>query len=358
LDKLKEWFVLGNNMVVGLDVGTSSIRMAHMVRNGQSFEVAAVASEDIVSEPHEDELMHKSHTTAAIRRCHKKLGVKTKYMVCGVSGPEVAARSFSLPAVPPDKLEVAVVAEAADVCPFNVRQNCFDYQLAVPVGRKSEPASNTHSGILVAATNVIVNDRKHVVESAGLQCALMDVNGLAMVNLFDECETAPVGRTVVLLNVGASSVNMVITGESTLPFVRDSSHGANAIISQIAKEKNLSQEVVRSVLTGTVREGQDAETVAQGLRSGCARLAKDISETLRYHMTQERSAPVDTVYICGGFSLANGFVETMGSLLNLQGKLWNPFKKLRHAVNAKGLEILEDRGPAFVVAAGLGMRSI
>jgi type IV pilus assembly protein PilM len=253
---------------------------------------------------------------------------------------------------------MAVVSEAADVCPFNVRQNRFDYQLAVPASRKGAPAPSGHSGIMVAATNVVVNDRRHLVESAGLHCVLMDVTGLAMLNLFEECEITPPGRTVVLLNVGASSVNMVVTSDSTLPFVRDSSHGAVAIVAQIAQEKGLAAQVVRSVLTGTNREPEAVQTVSQGLRSGCGRLAKDISETLRYYLTQERSSPVETVYICGGFSLAQGFVETMGSLLNLQGRLWNPFKKLRHADSSRGLEILEDRGPTFVVAAGLGMRSL
>jgi type IV pilus assembly protein PilM len=358
LDIVKNLLALDKQDVVGLDVGTSSIRMAQMVRGSHGIEVVAAAIEDVEPWPQNDEVARKSNTAVAIKRCHKKLGAKTKYVVCGVSGPEVAARSFNLPAVAPEKLEMAVVSEAADVCPFNVRQNRFDYQLSIPASRKGEPAPSGHSGIMVAATNVVVNDRKQLVESAGLQCVLMDVNGLAMVNLFEECETPPVGRTIVLLNVGANSVNMVVMSDSTLPFVRDSGHGAIAIVAQVAQEKGLAAQVVRSVLTGTNREPEAVQTVAQGLRSGCARLAKDISETLRYHMSQERSGPVETVYICGGFSLAQGFVETMGNLLNLQGRLWNPFKKIRHAGGAKGLEILEDRGPTFVVAAGLGMRSI
>lgn len=358
MDILKRLSSLDAATVVGLDIGTSSIRMAQMMRNGKGLEIVGAAIEPIDAWPKEDEVARKVNTAVAIKRCHKKLGVKTKYVVCGVSGPEVAARSFSLPAIPPDKLEMAIVSEAADVCPFNVRQNRFDYQLATPAARKADPAHTGTSGIMVAATNTVVNERRHLVASAGLECVMMDVNGLAMVNLFDECEITPPDRTIVLLNVGANSVNMVVTSQSTLPFVRDSSHGTVAIIAQIAQEKNLSPSVVRAVLTGENKDPQTVLTVAEGLRSGCGRLAKDISETLRYHLSQERSGPVENVYICGGFSLAQGFVETMSSLLNLPGKLWNPFRKIKHADVSSGLGILEDKGPALVVAAGLGMRSL
>jgi len=360
---LSELFDLGRNHAIGLDVGTFAVKMMQVTRNGDGLTLVAAAIENINVRADDEEPARKAKTIDAIKRCYNHLGVRTKYVVCGVSGPEVAARSFNLPTVAAERLEGAVMAEASDVCPFNIRQNCFDYQLVGAGSQSSSGKTMTAgttggSGIMVAATNVVVNDRRHIVESAGLNCALMDVTGLAMTNLFNECEKAPADRAVVLLNVGNNSANMVIMGEKLLPFVRDFGHGGQNIATLIAQECGLTAEAVRGVLNKEDCTADMQHAVAQGMNNACSRLARDIAETLRYHMTQEKSGPVDTVYICGGFSLADGFVSTISSLLNLQGRLWNPFVRIPPAVGAKGLEVLESKGPAFIVAAGLAMRSI
>jgi type IV pilus assembly protein PilM len=360
---LSELFDLGRTHAIGLDVGTFAVKMMQLTRDGSGLTMSAAAIENTNARTDDNEPTRKAKTVDAIRRCYKHLNSRTKYVVCGVSGPEVAARSFNLPTVAAERLEGAVMAEAADVCPFNIRQNCFDYQL---VGAGSQSSSGKTmlagttggSGIMVAATNVVVNDRRQMVEAAGLNCALMDVNGLAMTNLFNECEKAPADRSVVLLNVGNNSANMVIMGDKLLPFVRDFGHGGQDIVTSIARERGMTAEAVRKVLNKEECTPDMQLSVSQGMKTACIRLSRDIAETLRYHMTQEKSGPVDAVYVCGGFALADGFVAAISSLLNLQGRLWNPFVRIPPAVNSKGLDVLETKGPAFIVAAGLAMRSI
>ncbi len=360
---LNKFLDLDKYYTIGLDVGTSAVKMVQVTRNGHGLTVNAAAGQDIEVDPEDDEVARKAKTVAAIKSCYKSLDLKvrTRYAVCGVSGPEVATRSFSLPAVEPQRLQAAIMIEAAEVCPFNVRQNRFDYQLATPGVNprdKVQSGGAGQTGLMVAATNMVVNEKKSIVERAGLVCALIDVNGLAMVNLFNECEKQPAGRTVVLVNLRNSWVNMAMISDSTLPFVRDFNHGGRNIVTGISQERGLTPDIVRDVLRRRSTDPDTSYAVAQGMKVACGRLARDISETLRYHMTQEKSGPVEAVYVCGGFALADGFIDTLAGLLNLQVRLWNPFKKMKLAENVAGLAVLEEKGPAFVLAAGLGMRSI
>ena len=269
---LSELFDLGRTHAIGLDVGTFAIKMMQVTRNGESLTMAGAAIENINALSEDDEPTRKAKTVEAIKRCYRHLSSRTKYVVCGVSGPEVAARSFNLPSVAAERLEGAVMAEAADVCPFNIRQNCFDYQLVgagsqSSSGKTMPPGTTGGSGIMVAATNVVVNDRRAVVESAGLSCALMDVNGLAMTNLFNECEKAPADRAVVLLNVGNNSASMVIMGDKLLPFVRDFGHGGQDIVAMIAQERGLTHDAVRSVLGRQDCTPDMQHSVSQGMKS-------------------------------------------------------------------------------------------
>jgi type IV pilus assembly protein PilM len=338
--------------VVGLDVGFTTVKMIQLSRNG-GYTVTGGAIVNIEAPAGAEAAAREAATAAAIARCHKALGARTRYTVCGVSGPEVAARSFSFAEVAPERLEAAVLAEAADVCPFNVRQGRFDYQV-VPLAA----GEKTTCGIMVAATNAVVEARRIVVEKAGLRCVLMDVEGLAIINLFNQIETIKPGRTLALLNVAGNSAVMAILGESGLPFIRDFNHGGDVIVSQIAEERGLTPEMVRSALTGKADNDDLKHLVAEGMKNACNRIVKDISETLRYHMTQEKGAAPEVLYVCGGFSQAEGFVSTLSSQLNLEGRKWNPFEKMKIAENARGRELILANGPAFVVAAGLAMRRL
>lgn len=345
---------------IGLDVGASTVKMVQITRNGHGLVVNAAAAQEIETAASDDDAAKRAKVAAAIKSCYKNLNLKlrTRYVVCGVSGPEVAIRSFHLPSIPPDRLKAAIMNEAAEVCPFNVRQNCFDYQLATPgttPESKDQHSSEVNTGVMVAATNMVVNSKKTLVEEAGLTCALIDVNGLAMVNLFHECEKQPVGRTIALVNVRNSWINLAIISDSTLPFIRDFNYGGRDIVSRIAEDTGMSADVVRGVLAKRNTDPSLRQRVTEAMKNGCVRLAKDISETLRYHMTQEKSGPVDAAYVCGGFALADGFVESLGGLFNHPVRLWNPFRNMK--IDGS-LNFLAERGPAFAVAAGLGMRSI
>jgi len=345
--------------VIGTDIGFYTVKMVEMSGTNSHREVTAVAMAEIEGSPSADPLTRATATSAAISKCHKELGSHSRYLVCGVAGPEVAARSFHLPASARERLEAAVLAEAADVCPFNVRQGKLDYQVVDQAAEgPAAPSEKGVSGIMVAATNAVIEARRHLVQRAGLKCVLMDVEGLATVNLFNECEKLEAGKTTVIVNVGGNVCTMVVIGASGLPFIRDFDHGNELVVSQIAEERGITPNIVTSVLNGTNADGDLKHAVSQSMSNACGRLVKSISETLRYHMTQERGAPADTLHVCGTFSQAEGFVETLGKLLNLQGKAWNPLLKMKVAGDARGQDLIKANGSAFVVATGLAMRSL
>jgi Tfp pilus assembly PilM family ATPase len=79
---------------------------------------------------------------------------------------------------------------------------------------------------------------------------------------------------------------------------------------------------------------------------------------LRYYTAQEKSAQVEQIFVCGGFALVNGFVQTLDSRLDAKVLLWNPFDKMKCDAGNDCSEMLQKTGPALAVAAGLAMRSI
>jgi Tfp pilus assembly PilM family ATPase len=77
---------------------------------------------------------------------------------------------------------------------------------------------------------------------------------------------------------------------------------------------------------------------------------------MRYYTAQAKSTDVEKILVCGGFALAEGFVELLNSRLGIEAVLWNPFDHLQ--INHLYEEICAKTGPAMAIAAGLAMRTI
>jgi type IV pilus assembly protein PilM len=265
----------------------------------------------------------------------------------------VAVRDFEFPPLSDEEIEAAVLLEAAQVCPFNAADSAVGYQV-IPNGHEKT------RGVLVAATNPLVQSKMQLARKAGLKCVLIDVDGLALLNCYNGLarghENHPAGQTVAILNVGASRTTLAVMDRNGWPFIRDMTYAGDDIVAQIAAQKGQTTEDVRSILSGD--SAPEEPNIREGLEKACLRLITDVGETLRYYVAQSKSPTVDKLLVCGGFALTRGFVELLNSRLGTQAVLWNPFETVRCGQNRQCQEILATTGPAFAVAAGLAMRSI
>ncbi|MHC4060289.1 MAG: type IV pilus assembly protein PilM [Planctomycetota bacterium] len=346
---------LEHDDVVGLDIGSSEVKLVQLRRSGSAYEVTAASTAGIAcgegnGSPREID------TVKAIRQCIRSAGTQTRMAVCGLRGPEVAVRDFRFPSLPSQEVEGAVMLEAAQVCPFNIDDGAVDYQL-VPNGNGSV------CGVLVAATNQLIRMRKQLVKEASLKCALMDVDGLALLNCFNGFSPPERGkhkspRTTAILDVGNSYTTLSIMGGSGLPFVRDIACAGNEMLAQIAAKNNISADQARRILSGSENPAESEPKLRDSLAKACRKLIVDVTETLRFCTAKEKSAVVEKILVCGGFALVKGFVELLDSQLPASAVLWNPFDGISCRGHRSCEEILADRGPAMAVAAGLAMRSI
>jgi type IV pilus assembly protein PilM len=344
----KRMFKLEERQVLALDIGSSAIKIVQMHKNnGSHIVTAAEIAEIAVSEGNNNQ--REINTTRAICECLESTEVRTRMAVCGVSGPEVAVRYFKFPSLPPEEIEGAIMLEAAQVCPFNFDDGTVDYQL-IPDG------GNNAGGVLVAATNKLIRSKKRLAKNASLNCVLMDVDGLALLNCLSEYEKPEVGRATAILNVGNSYTTLAIMSDKGLPFIRDTAYAGDSIAEQIATENDAPTETIKKILSGKSASSQ--LELQDSLEKACHKLIVDVSETLRYYTTQEKSAVVEKIFVCGGFALVTGFVELLDKQFPATTVLWNPFDKMRCDAGRHCEDILAKRGPAMAVAAGLAMRSI
>jgi len=347
--RLKRFFEMRSEEVLGLDIGSSSVKIVQMHKDKTGYSVSSAAMADVetsLSETTDSDI----NTVRAIRNCVNTASASAQLAVCSVCGPDVAVRTFKFPSLPPEEIQGAVMLEASQVCPFNVNDSVVDYHL-VPNGQKFI------RGILVAATEKLVDRKSMLASQASLKSVLVDVDGLAILNCLKECEKDQTGKTLAVLNVGSLYTTLAIIGKDELPFIRDIACAGNNIIQKIAAEEGIEAENVKQELSSLESEDQKKSKIHNRLEQAGQELINDVSETLRYYAANQKN-DVERVYVCGGFALVKGFTGLLNKKIKADVTLWNPFEKIPCQAGSQCEKILQQKGPAMVVAAGLAMRMI
>jgi type IV pilus assembly protein PilM len=340
--------------VLGMDIGSEQVKLVELRKAGSGYTVTS-ASVTAIADGGEDNAEEKTAVAQAITNCVRSAEPRTRLAVCGVSGPDVAVRGFKFPALPKDEIEGAVLLEAAQVCPFNMDEGVVDYQL-IPNG------DDSLRGVMVAATHKLIKRKTRLAAGAELTCVLMDVDGLALLNCFSQLESSDDRKdkgpgTTAILNVGSRYTTLAIRGSEDLPFIRDIAYAGSDIIELIANSSGQPKETVRDALFGG-KAGTTQVDLFENMQAACQKLAVDVAETLRYYNAQEKQRAVDKIHVCGGFSLADGFVRVLNDRLPAEVVLWNPFDQMPCTAGPGCERLLSRKGPALAVAAGFAMRSI
>jgi len=338
------------DQVIGLDIGSSAVKLVQLRKDNSDYTVTAAEMVTILDGA-ETAKAREMNAVRAVLDCLRSSSAQTRFAVCGLCGPEVAVRHFRFPPMAPEEINSAVVLEAAQVCPFSVDEGAVDYRL-IPNGE------NSAGGVLVAATNKLIERKTRLLRDASLNCVLMDVDGLAILNCFTECEKTEKGRVTIILNVGNSFATLVIMNDNNLPFIRDITYAGGDIIRQIASQHGLAPKLVAEILAGSNDTSQHYHDLSTSLAEACQKLITDVTDTFRYYMAQEKAAAVEKILLCGGFALNKSFAELLSGRLPAKVVVWNPFEKMRCQVPKRSEDMLGKNGPAMVVAAGLAMRSI
>ena len=347
-------FGLGRQEVMGVDIGSSAVKIVQLRRASNHWLVTAAGIVDISDKGVDNPGRKETNSARAIHNCMRLSGIKTKLAVCGVGGAEVAVRNFEFPIIPDEQIERAIMLEAKQVCPFNTDQVAVDYRL-IPDGEGKT------RGYLVVATDRLIKSMVRLADRAHLNCALMDVDGLALLNCFNELEKPEKNHGTAILNIGSNCTTFTVEGDGGWPFIRNLGYAGDSIIEGIAAENEMTPDAVKAMFAGDPKEV--TANIQGSFKRACDRLITDIVKTVRYYGAQERSSDIRKILVCGGFALFGELVKILEGSLPMDVKLWNPFEKMRCHVgrNHRGIlvkSILRKNGPAMAVAAGLAMRAI
>ena len=349
--------VLGrkNRSLVGLDIGSSAVKMVELRRNGISYGLVAAGTEPL---PHESvidgAIVDGGVVSDAIQRLYKRLKVKTKEVSVSLSGHAVIVKKISLPPMPEEELRSSIQWEARQHIPFDGNDVNLDYEvMKAPV---AAPSSAQLDVLLVAAKKDKVQDYVAVVSQAGCVPVVLDVDAFALQNAYELSSSVPPDRVQVLVNVGASSINLTVVQGHQSMFTRDVAIGGNAYSEALQRELNLPFEDADQLKTGAAVGGvtyNDAEPV---IRAVTQNLLQEVSKTLDFFRVTAATDHFDGLVLSGGTSRIDGIAEALAERFETDVQRFDPFGRVSVDPQLLSLEERAELGPVLAVATGLALR--
>jgi type IV pilus assembly protein PilM len=342
----------GAKTIVGLDIGSSSIKAVELKKSRSGIELAHLGLEPLGPDIVVDSMIVDSvSVSTAIDKVFSNAAIKGKTVATAVSGHSVIVKKIPMQPMSDQELAETIQMEAAQHIPFDITDVNIDYQIL-----SDDPESPQMDVLLVAVKKDKILNYTHVLRTAGKEAVVVDIDAFALQNCYEyNYEPAP-GSTVALLNLGASVMNINIVKGATPLFTRDVSVGGNQYTDALQKELDLSFEDAEALKLGQRVGTVSEEAVAPILQQVTEIIVLEIQKTFDFFRATAAGEHIERIYLAGGSCSVPGLIEALRQEFSLPVEVLNPFQKIESGTMA-GSELLEKNAGQLAVAVGLALRS-
>ncbi len=341
-----------NKTIVGLDIGSNSIKAVELQRNRGEIVVSHLGIEPLASDIVVDSMIVDSGSVAsAISKIFAEQAFKAKQVATSVSGHSVIVKKISMQTMEEPELGEAVRNEAAQYIPFDMNDVNVDYQVLSDV-----LDGPTIDILLVAVKKDKILNYTNALQLSGRQPAIVDIDAFALQNCYEYNYTPAPNSTVALLNIGASVMNINIVRGTNPLFTRDVSVGGNQYTDSLQKELDLSFDDAEALKlgkkVGTVSEDAKLPILQQVTEI----IVLEIQKTFDFFRATASGEHIERIYLAGGSSQVPGLMEALRQEFSIPIDPMNPFLRIISPIG-EGADLIERNGVQLAVAVGLALRS-
>ncbi|MFH2060140.1 MAG: type IV pilus assembly protein PilM [Pseudomonadota bacterium] len=341
--------------LVGLDIGSSFIKVAELKATAKGpvlhkFGMSPIAPGTIV----EGRVMDMESLANDIKALFKSQKIREKNVAISTGGHSVVIKTINMATRPEKELHDMIFSEAEQYIPYDIDDVNIDYQLM----GESEFSPDQINVLLVAVKKDLVAEYIDLIQMAGLNPRIIDVDTFALQNAYEILPYENREKVTLLIDVGASKMSLNILKANSSLMMRDTVSGVNQIIEELSEQLDISIEEAQDALNGDLKgivSEDDFERISLKVaQSWCSEICEAVN-TYQSGASQEK---VEKIILSGGGVFVEGFKEALLSELEADVSIINPFEGL--IVNEKKFpdSFITKAGPQASIAIGLALRRI
>lgn len=339
---------------VGIDIGSSSVKLVALSRQGgvlrlEAYAIVALPSTAVI----DGSIQDVAQVSEAIERGLKLCGGTLSNAVTAVPSSAVITKKIELSAAFTEyELEDQVRLEADRFIPYPLDEVALDFEITGPA--ESNPAE-LNEILLVACRGDDVEQREDAINGAGLKCEVVDVDRFSTERVYTALlsEGLSPDALVGLLDIGAATLTLNVFKGGRIVYNREQAFGGNDLSNVIHQQSGMTIAEAEEQLRSGELSDEMQQSLVMPFRST---VAQQVSRALQFFYSSGQHNELSKLYLLGGTSNIKGLAEQLESDVGVSTEMANPFATMTIAskINAGRLE---RDAPTLVKACGLALRS-
>ena len=343
------------NEVVGLDIGSRSIKVAEVAEAKKGWALKKFGTIDIDHGAIEEGVVKDHQNVAnAIRQLYHNYNIKQHNVAISIGGYSVIVKNITIQNMPEEQLSESINFEAEQYIPFDINDVNLDFQIM----GETEHNPNQMNVLLVAAKKDMVNDYINLIDMAGLNLCIIDIDAFALQNIY-EFNYGSQGGNVALIDIGASKTSVNILKNNISVFMRDVSLGCNQIYQRIVSIANCTMAEAEDIMLSDKPDKLSTEELKEIISSSVSDWCDEIRRAFDFFYSTNPDDRIKQIVLSGGAANINEFRELLAMQSSAEVKIINPFEKIKN-ITSEQLDdtYLKQLAPQAAISMGLAIRRV
>ena len=339
--------------VIGLDIGSTSVRLLQLSSHGSGYRIDHFAIEPLGEGVVVDKAVQDVEAISnAISRAIKNSGTRAKSCAIAVSGSAVFTKTISLPAnLAEADIESQVQIEANQYIPYPLNEVSLDFEVLGPSARNKDMIDI----LLAASKSENVESRQDAIDAAGLKTKVVDVEAFAIANAFElirKRDGVARSEAVGLFDIGYDLTTLLVIKGGQVIYTRDHPFGGHQLQEEIQRRYDMTAEQA-----GFFERNEDApvDFEEEVLEPFQLNVVHQISRALQFYASSSEYSNIGTIYLSGGAAALKGLATMVQQELGMTTRIADPVTGMDIAQNVAVTSIKRNANN-LMIAMGLALR--
>jgi len=347
--------LFGSKSKLGIDIGTSSIKIVELSSNGGRFKLENYGLFELkgrsdTNDPQSILKLPDEEIVWGLKEILKKSNFKTKDVVASIPSFSTFTTVIQMPYLSEEDLAKAIPFEARKYVPIPLDEVVLDWSI---IGILDQPG--TEKPIVEVFLAAVPKDQtvryQRIMQAAGLRLVALELEnaGLIRALLGNDLSSS------AIVNIGGRSTSIVIVSKGYERLSHNYEIGGFEITKAIAMSLNISLEKAEELKhkLGLVQSNENI--IRESMTSLVDMMIFETKKTIST-MEESKSQKVARVVLVGGIVNMPNFVQYFREKLGREVFVGNVFSRIIHPQELA--PVTQELSNNFSIAAGLAMREI
>jgi len=346
-------FAKKTDPVIGLDIGSTSVRLLQLSSHGSGYRIDHFAIEPLSKGVVVDKAVQDVEAISnAITRAVKASGTRAKSCAIAVSGSAVFTKTISLPAdLAASDIESQVQIEANQYVPYPLDEVSLDFEVLGPSPRNADMMDI----LLAASKSENIESRQDAIDTAGLKARIVDVEAFAIANAFElirQRDGVSRGEAVGFFDMGFDLTTLLVIKGGQVIYTRDHPFGGHQLLEEIQRRYDMTMEQASFFERNEEAPEYFEEEVLEPFQLN---IVHQISRALQFYASSNEYSNIGTIYLSGGAASLKGLAPMVQQELGMTTRVADPITGLEIAQNV-AVTAIRRNANNLMIAMGLALR--